>query len=35
MSEENDLPIHVVNLWAENTLIKVVMGEPVGTVIRK
>jgi uridylate kinase len=33
MCMDNDLPIHVVNLWHEDTLLKVVTGEPVGTVI--
>lgn len=30
---DNDLPIVVVNLWKPNTLEKVVLGEPVGTII--
>lgn len=30
---DNDLPIQVVNLWHEDSLVKVVLGEPVGTVI--
>jgi len=30
---ENDLPIIVVNLWKPNSLIKVVQGEKVGTLI--
>jgi uridylate kinase len=30
---DNDLPIQVVNLWDEGSLVKVVMGEPVGTLI--
>jgi len=30
---EHNLPIYVVNLWEEKALEKVVMGEPVGTVI--
>ncbi len=34
MCMDNDLPIQVVNLWAEDTLLKVVTGVPVGTVIR-
>ncbi|MGL4647772.1 MAG: UMP kinase, partial [Caldilineaceae bacterium] len=33
MCMDNDLPIHVVNLWHEDSLVKVVSGEPVGTVI--
>ncbi len=33
MCMDNDLPIQVVNLWAEDTLVKVVTGQPVGTVI--
>lgn len=33
MCMDNDLPIQVVNLWHEGSLVKVVMGEPVGTVI--
>lgn len=30
---EHNLPIYVVNLWEEGSLEKVVLGEPVGTVI--
>lgn len=30
---DNDLPIQVVNLWDDNCLVKVVTGEPVGTLI--
>ena len=33
MCMDNDLPIHVVNLWQEGTLEKVVRGEPIGTLI--
>jgi uridylate kinase len=33
MCMDNDLPIHVVNLWQEGTLEKVVLGEPIGTMI--
>lgn len=33
MCMDNDLPIQVINLWHEETLVKVVIGEPVGTVI--
>ena len=33
MCMDNDLPICVVNLWDEDTLVKVVMGEQVGTII--
>lgn len=33
MCMDNDLPIQVINLWHEETLVKVVTGEPVGTVI--
>lgn len=33
MCMDNDLPIHVVNLWQEGALEKVVKGEPVGTLI--
>jgi len=33
MCMDNDLPIHVVNLWHEDSLVKVVNGEPIGTVI--
>lgn len=33
MCMDNNLPIQVVNLWQEDTLLKVVTGEPVGTVI--
>ncbi|MCB0045469.1 MAG: UMP kinase [Caldilineaceae bacterium] len=33
MCMDNDLPIHVVNLWQEGSLEKVVLGEPVGTLI--
>ena len=33
MCMDNDLPIQVVNLWVDDTLVKVVTGEPVGTVI--
>ena len=32
MCMDNNLPISVVNVWTEDTLVKVVMGEPVGTV---
>lgn len=32
MCMDNSLPISVVNVWAEDALVKVVMGEPVGTV---
>jgi uridylate kinase len=30
---DNDLPIQVVDLWDEDALVKLVMGEPVGTLI--
>jgi uridylate kinase len=30
---DNDLPIQVINLWDEDALVKLVMGEPVGTLI--
>ena len=30
---DNDLPIQVINLWDENSLVDVVRGEPVGTLI--
>jgi len=30
---ENHLPIHVINLWEQGSLEKVVLGEPVGTII--
>jgi len=33
MCMDNDLPIHVVNLWQDGVLGKVVRGEPVGTLI--
>jgi uridylate kinase len=33
MCMDNDLPIHVVNLWQDGALEKVVRGEPVGTLI--
>ena len=33
MCMDNDLPISVVNVWAEDALVKVVKGEPVGTVV--
>jgi uridylate kinase len=33
MCMDNDLPIQVVNLWQEDNLVKVVTGEPVGTMI--
>ena len=33
MCMDNDLPIYVINLWQEGTLEKVVLGEPVGTLI--
>ena len=33
MCMDNDLPIQVVNLWEPGTLVKVVKGEPVGTMI--
>jgi uridylate kinase len=33
MCMDNNLPIHVVNLWHEDSLVKVVTGEAVGTVI--
>lgn len=32
MCMDNSLPISVVNVWAEDALVKVVKGEPVGTV---
>ena len=32
MCMDNDLPISVVNVWAEDALVNVVEGEPVGTV---
>ena len=32
MCMDNSLPISVINVWAENALVKVVKGEPVGTV---
>ena len=32
MCMDNSLPISVVNVWAEDALVKVVTGEPVGTV---
>ncbi len=32
MCMDNNLPISVVNVWTENALVKVVKGEPVGTV---
>jgi len=35
MCSENDIPIVVFNLTEEGTLLKVVKGEPVGTVVRK
>ena len=31
MCMDNSLPISIVNVWAEDTLVKVVQGEPVGT----
>jgi uridylate kinase len=31
MCMDNDLPIHVVNLWQDDALQKVVRGEPIGT----
>jgi uridylate kinase len=31
MCMDNDLPIHVVNLWQDDALEKVVRGEPIGT----
>lgn len=31
MCMDNNLPISVVNVWAENALVKVVKGDPVGT----
>ena len=31
MCMDNSLPISIVNVWAEDTLVKVVKGEPVGT----
>ncbi len=33
MSMDNNLPIHVINLWDEDALRQAVTGEPVGTVI--
>jgi uridylate kinase len=30
---DNDLPIQVVNLWDKDALVKLVMGEPIGTLI--
>lgn len=33
MCMDNDLPIQVINLWHEDTLVKVVTGQPVGTII--
>jgi uridylate kinase len=30
---DNDLPIQVINLWDEKSLVKVVSGEAVGTLI--
>ena len=33
MCMDNDLPIHIVDLWQEGALKKVVLGEPAGTVI--
>jgi uridylate kinase len=30
---DNDLPIQVVNMWNENSLVDVVVGKPVGTLI--
>lgn len=33
MCMDNDLPICVINLWQENALERVVLGEPVGTTI--
>ena len=33
MCMDNNLPISVVNVWAEDALVKVVKGEPVGTVV--
>ncbi|NJN81266.1 MAG: UMP kinase [Caldilineaceae bacterium] len=33
MCMDNDLPIHVINLWQAGALEQVVCGEPVGTVI--
>lgn len=33
MCMDNDLPIQIVNLWHENTLLRVVHGEAVGTII--
>jgi uridylate kinase len=33
MCMDNDLPIQVINLWHEETLVKVVNGQPVGTII--
>ena len=33
MCMDNDLPIHVVNLWQDGVLEKVVRGEPIGTLI--
>jgi len=32
MCMDNNLPISVVNVWTEDALVKVVKGEPVGTV---
>lgn len=31
---DNDLPIQVLNMWEENSLIKAVTGQPVGTIIQ-
>ncbi len=33
MCMDNNLPISVVNVWAEDALVQVVKGEPVGTVV--
>jgi uridylate kinase len=33
MCMDNDLPICVLNLWDEGALVKVVAGEPVGTIV--
>jgi uridylate kinase len=30
---DNQLPLIVLNMWQEDSLIKAVMGEPIGTVI--
>lgn len=33
MCMDNDLPIHVINVWSEDALAKVVLGEKIGTQI--